>query len=98
MTEQDDGVLIAGTAPLFPVVVILYGGIKMIFLAYDEYRRKRDARIREHEALLEKARDEARKEAYAEKIARIRQMSRERNVSLTPEFEQILSEIGDSLS
>ncbi len=94
LTEQDDGVLIAGTALLFPVAVILYGGINMVFMAYAEYRRKRDARIREREALLEKARNEG-EEAFLE---RIRQMSRERNVSLTPEVEQLLSDASNSRS
>ena len=94
LTEQDDGVLIAGTALLFPVAVILYGGINMVFMAYAEYRRKRDARIREREELLEKARNEA-EEAFLE---RIRRMSRERNVSLTPEVEQLLSDASNSRS
>ena len=86
--------LIAGTAPLFPVMVILYGGIKMIFLAYDEYRMKRDARIREHEALLEKARDEGRKEAR-EQVLRV---LRDHNVSLTPEVERLLLDAVDGRS
>ncbi len=106
MTEQDDGVLIAGTAPLFPVMAILYGGIKMIFLAYEEYRKRRDARIREREAQFEKAMDEARKqgrtearaEIYAKELIRLRPILREHNVSLTPGIERLLSDDGDGLS
>ena len=98
LTEQDDGVLIAGTALLFPVAVILYGGINMVFMAYAEYRRKRDARIREREALLEKARNEGRDEFREEVLERARQVLREHNVSLTPEVERFLSDAGNSRS
>lgn len=46
LTEQEDGVIIAGMAPLFPAALGFYLGGKMVFSAYYESKR----RYQEHQA------------------------------------------------
>ena len=62
LTEQEDGVIIAGMALLFPTAFAFYLGVKMVFAAYREYRNWREAR----EASIKQAEAEARAAGHAE--------------------------------
>ena len=79
LTEQEDGVIIAGMALLFPTALVFYSGVKMIFSAYRDYKRW-------WEAYQEERFEEGRK---AER-ARQKRALEERGVSLDPETEKIL--------
>lgn len=99
LTEQEDGVLITGMALLFPTAVAFYLGVKMVYGAYRDYRRWRDARSQERAAERERDRAEGRAEGIAEGIAegraaeriRLRRELAERGIALPPEAETILS-------
>lgn len=62
LTEQEDGVIIAGMALLFPTAFAFYLGVKMVFAAYREYRNWREAR----EASIKQAEENARAAGHAE--------------------------------
>lgn len=62
LTEQEDGVIIAGMALLFPTAFAFYLGVKMVFAAYREYRNWREAR----EASIKQAEADARAAGHAE--------------------------------
>lgn len=79
LTEQEDGVIIAGMALLFPTALVFYLGVKMIFSAYRDYKRWWEAYQEER---LEQGREEER--------ARIKRELKERGVSLDSETEKIL--------
>ena len=79
LTEQEDGVIIAGMALLFPTALVLYSGVKMVFSAYKEYKRWREAWQQE---LLEEGRQ-------AERARQKRELA-QRGLSLDPEAERIL--------
>ena len=81
LTEQEDGVIIAGMALLFPTALVFYLGVKMIFSAYRDYKRWWEAYQEER---LEQGREEGRKEERA----RLKRELAERGVSLDPEAEQ----------
>lgn len=83
LTEQEDGVIIAGMALLFPTALVFYSGVKMVFSAYKEYKRWRDAWQQE---LLE----EGRQEGQQAERARIKRELTEKGVTLSPEAEKIL--------
>ena len=91
LTEQEDGVIIAGMALLFPTALIIYLGVKMIFSAYQEYKQWRDAWIAE-------ARQEGHEEGREAERARIRSELAERGLSLDPETAKILFGEPDSRS
>ena len=42
--QEQDGVVILAGILLFPTAVVMYGGAKMIFAAYEEYKKKRQER------------------------------------------------------
>ncbi len=42
--QEQDGVVILAGILLFPTAAVMYGGAKMIFAAYEEYRKKRQKR------------------------------------------------------
>jgi len=84
LTEQEDGVIIAGMALLFPTALVFYLGVKMIFSAYRDYKRWWEAYQEER---LEQGREEGRE---AER-ARIKRELTESGLSLDPEIERILS-------
>ncbi len=83
LTEQEDGVNIAGMAMLFPTALVFYSGVKMVFSAYKEYKRWREAWQQE---LLE----EGRQEGQQAERARIRRELAEKGVTLSPEAEKVL--------
>ena len=91
LTEQEDGVIIAGMALLFPTALAIFLGGKMVFSAYREYKRWRDV------ALIE-ARDEGREEGREAERARIKRELTERGVSLDPETEKVLFDEPDKRS
>ena len=43
LVSQDDGVIITGMALLFPTAFVFYVGVKMVFAAYRDYKRWREA-------------------------------------------------------
>ena len=75
--------IIAGMALLFPTAFVFYLGVKMVFAAYREYRKWRDARV-------QAARDEGRAEGRDEERARMKRELKEQGISLPPEAEQAL--------
>lgn len=79
LTEQEDGVLIAGMALLFPTALAIYLGGKMVFSAYKEYKRWWEDYQEER---LEQGREAER--------ARIKRELKEQGVTLPPEAEKIL--------
>ena len=83
LTEQEDGVIIAGMALLFPTALAIFLGGKMVFSAYRDYKRWWEAYQEER---LEQGREEGRKE---ERARQKRELAK-RGVSLDPETEQIL--------
>ena len=83
LTEQEDGVLIAGMALLFPTALAFYLGAKVVFAAYREYRTWRDARI-------EQTRKETREETLKEERARVKRVITASGVTLPPEVESAL--------
>ena len=83
LTEQEDGVIIAGMALLFPTALVFYSGVKMVFSAYKEYKRWREAWQQE---LLE----EGRQEGQQAERARIKRELQEKGVNLSPEAEKAL--------
>ena len=83
LTEQEDGVIIAGMALLFPTALVFYSGVKMVFSAYKEYKRWREAWQQE---LLE----EGRQEGQQAERARIKRELAEQGVTLSPEAEKVL--------
>ena len=83
LTEQEDGVIIAGMALLFPTALAIFLGGKMVFSAYRDYKRWWEAYQEER---LEQGREEGRK---AERARQKRELA-ERGVSLDPETEIIL--------
>ena len=87
LTEQEDGVIIAGMALLFPTALVFYLGVKMIFSAYRDYKRWWEAYQEER---LEQGREEGRKEGRNAERERIKQELKKRGIS-PPEIEQILS-------
>ena len=91
LTEQEDGVLIAGMALLFPTALVFYLGVKMIFSAYRDYKRWWEAYQEER---LEQGREEGRK---AERARQKRELA-EHGVSLDPETEKILFDDPDNRS
>ena len=74
LTEQEDGVIIAGMALLFPTALGIYLGGKMVFSAYKEYKRWWEAYQEER---LEQGREAER--------ARIKRELERRGVLLDPE-------------
>ncbi len=91
LTEQEDGVIIAGMALLFPTALVFYSGVKMVFSAYKEYKRWREAWQQE---LLEEGREEGQQ---AERD-RIKRELAEKGVTLSPEAEKILFGESDNRS
>ena len=87
LTEQEDGVIIAGMALLFPTALVFYSGVKMVFSAYKEYKRWREAWQQE---LLEEGRQAER--------ARIKRELAEKGVTLSPEAEKVLFGESDNRS
>lgn len=83
LTEQEDGVIIAGMALLFPTALTIYLGGKMVFSAYREYKRW-------WESYKEERFEQGRQEGRQEERARMKRDLAERGVSLEPEAEQIL--------
>ena len=83
LTEQEDGVIIAGMALLFPTALVFYLGVKMIFSAYRDYKRWWETYQEER---LEQGREEGRKEERA----RVKRELQEHGVSLEPDAEQAL--------
>ena len=83
LTEQEDGVIIAGMALLFPTALAFYLGVKMIFAAYQDYKRW-------WEAYQEERLEQGRAEGRREERARMKRELQERGVSLDPEAEQAL--------
>jgi hypothetical protein len=83
LTEQEDGVIIAGMALLFPTALAFYLGGKMVFSAYRDYKRWRDA-------WREEMREEGREEGREEERARQKRALEELGVTLPPEAEKIL--------
>lgn len=79
LTEQEDGVIIAGMALLFPTALTIYLGVQMIFSAYRDYKRWREAWIAQ-----------ARQEGREDERARQKRALEERGLSLDPETEKIL--------
>ena len=77
LTEQEDGVIIAGMALLFPTALVSYLGVKMVYAAYKDYKKWRDAWIKQ-----------AREEGRAEERARQKRELAEQGVSLPPETEK----------
>ena len=107
LTEQEDGVLIAGMALLFPTALVIYLGGKMVFSAYKEYKRWRDvALIEAREEGMEKGRQEGRDEGRQEgreegreaERTRIKRGLTERGISLDPEIAKFLFDEPDSRS
>lgn len=62
LTEQEDGVLIAGMALLFPTAIAFYLGVKMVFAAYRGYRSWREARLEQIEQMRAEAREKGHEE------------------------------------
>ena len=87
LTEQEDGVIIAGMALLFPTALVFYSGVKMVFSAYKEYKRWREDW---QEELLEEGRQEGRQEGQKAERARIKRELAEKGVTLSPEAEKVL--------
>lgn len=87
LTEQEDGVIIAGMALLFPTALVFYLGVKMIFSAYRDYKRWWEAYQEER---LEQGRQEGREEGRQAERARMKRELNQRGVSLDPEAEQAL--------
>ncbi len=83
LTEQEDGVIITGMALRFPTALAFYLGGKMVFAAYRDYKRWRNAWI-------ERARREGREEGREDERARLKRELTERGVALDPEAEQAL--------
>lgn len=83
LTEQEDGVIIAGMALLFPTALVFYLGVKMIFSAYRDYKRW-------WETYQEERLEQGRKEGRDAERARLKRELAERGVSLDPEAEQAL--------
>ena len=69
--------IIAGMALLFPTALVFYLGVKMVFAAYKDYKKWRDAWIKQ-----------AREEGRAEERARQKRELAEQGVSLPPETEK----------
>lgn len=87
LTEQEDGVIIAGMALLFPTALTIYLVGKMVFSAYREYKRWWESYKEER---FEQGRQEGRQEGREEERARMKRDLAERGVSLEPEAERIL--------
>ena len=87
LTSQDDGVIITGMALLFPTAFVFYVGVKMVFAAYRDYKRWREAW--EHEK-REEGRKEGRQEGRDAERKRIKQELQKHGIS-APEIERILS-------
>ena len=83
LTEQEDGVIIAGMALLFPTALSFCLGGKMVFSAYYEYKRRRDA-------LIDEVREEGREEGRKEERSRLKRELAEKGVTLSPEAEKVL--------
>ena len=83
LTEQEDGVIITGMALLFPTALSFYLGGKMVFSAYYEYKRRRDA-------LIDEVREEGREEGRKEERSRLKRELAEKGVTLSPEAEKVL--------
>ena len=81
LTEQEDGVLIAGMALLFPTAIAFYLGVKMVFAAYRGYRSWREARLEQIEQMRaearEKGHDEGREKGLEEGKERGLEIGRE---------------------
>ncbi len=83
LADNPTGVIIVATALLFPVAVVLYGGITMFFAARETVERWAAAKDA-------KARDQGRMEGRKEVVA----LLEEHNVPLPPELLRKLN--GDS--
>ena len=79
LVSQDDGVIITGMALLFPTAFVFYVGVKMVFAAYRDYKRWREA-----------WQQEIRKEGRDAERERIRQQLQKHGIP-APEIERILS-------
>ncbi|MDE2785239.1 MAG: hypothetical protein OXL37_01105 [Chloroflexota bacterium] len=98
LTEQEDGVIIAGMALLFPTALGFYLGGKMVFSAYyesrrryQEYQARRAALMEEmREKALEEGREQGREEGRKAERSRLKQELAEKGVTLSPEAEKIL--------
>ena len=95
LTEQEDGVIIAGLALLFPTALVFYLGVNMIFSAYRDYKRWREvALIEARDEGRQEGRDEGRQEGRDEgreaERARVKRELKEQGVTLPPEAEKIL--------
>lgn len=102
LTEQEDGVIIAGMALLFPTALGFYLGGKMVFSAYYESKRRYQEHQAQRAALIkemqEKAREEGRKQGRQEgrqegrkaERSRLRRELAEKGISLSPEAENVL--------
>ena len=77
LTEQEDGVLIAGMALLFPTAIAFYLGVKMVFAAYRGYRSWREARLEQIEQMRAEAREKGHEEGIEEGQERGLEMGRE---------------------
>ena len=87
LTKQEDGVIIAGMALLFPTALVFYLGGKMVFSAYYEYKRRWEAYQEER---FEEAREEGREEGREAERSRVKRELAEQGVTLPPEAEKIL--------
>ena len=81
LTEQEDGVIIAGMALLFPTAFAFYLGVKMVFAAYREYRSWREEREARIKQALAEARAEGRVEGLAEARAEGRAKGRDEGLA-----------------
>ena len=99
LTEQEDGVIIAGMALLFPTALGFYLGGKMVFSAYYESKRRYQEHQARRAALMEEMREKGARGRPGRRPGR-RPQSRtlptkkrefaEKGISLSPEAESVL--------
>ena len=80
LTEQEDGVLIAGMALLFPTAIAFYLGVKMVFAAYRGYRSWREARLEQIEQMRAEAREKGHEEGKERGLEIGREIGREMGI------------------
>lgn len=94
LTEQEDGVIIAGMALLFPTALGFYLGGKMVFSAYYESKRRYQEHQARRAALIEEMQAKARQEGWEEgrksERSRLKRELAEKGISLSPEAESVL--------
>ena len=90
LTEQEDGVIIAGMALLFPTALGFYLGGKMVFSAYYESKRRYQEYQARRAAFMEEMQEKAREEGREAERSRLKRKLAEHGVSLSPEAESVL--------